>query len=89
MGLKLSSADVTHDTMANSCGSFVLKTKKKKIGVEAFTQTKPKEPRPQLEGLGRPTKYRRRLTCTRDVPVQRSPTMGPSAFCGISLACRP
>lgn len=63
--------------------------KKKKIRVKAFPKTKPKEPRPQLDGLCRPKRRGRRLTCTRDVPVQRSPTMGPSAFCGISLACRP
>lgn len=85
---KLSSTDVTHNTVADSRGSFVLKHKKK-IGVKAFPKTKPKEPRSQLNGLCRPRRRRRRLTCTRDVPVQRSPTMGPSAFCGISLACRP
>ena len=30
-----------------------------------------------------------RLTCTRQVPVQRRPTMDPSAFCGIFLGFRP
>lgn len=49
----------------------------------------PNEPRPRLESVSRRRQSKCRLTCTRQVPVQRRPTMDPSAFGSIFLGFRP